>query len=1071
MITHDIFCRKNNITSAASILYLAVPRATTSCIFSILILLHSISVFAAESGALEINEQSEYTRHLIFPFHNKAHRERSAGNFRAAEENYKKILGLDPGNIDARISLGEVQIKLEKNFEAIENLSLVSGKSEFARNLLISLYKKTLDLTEPKYLKKLLSLCIPSSCTDHLSEISYNLSENDGPDSAGSFLTQAIALLPNNFSASLLSLRSAYDEKAGNWKLAVEALEEVGTIRPLNPKEAYRLGIARINLGQPELAIQYIGYLSGPPPELSRNLSTNILETAIHLSQKNLTLDIYNSDSIRNSLSRIEARKLGKLLSLHGYFSEAEELYLEGEITDCREFINLYAAAKEKEKLISALASCDESVGETEWLQYASNIGTIESLSLRTLSGQLEIERIRALSDAFIELDMHQEATQALGSLPENSLTLSMHKKMAYSLEKTTDKIAAAESFYSLAQRLKDNGSHGYGRFLERSSDLYAEAGKESLALYSLGSIFPFEGIDEENSLNSKLLNLISKQRNNQHKEILRLMYRRPFPETMAIHFADVWGDLGSCRGLARFGTADIAVRNVVILARCYEKESPGLASYYYQIAIDKGFTEVKHYLAYSQHRSGDFLQAVNTWKSIPENALSQENIVAAATSALAANQLESAEGWWRKAADTTNEEWWLLGTLISRKRNRPNEALERVNQGISLSEAANPILHFNRSLIRRQIGDSEGARSDEQLLKGLTNALSPSQYAHLALTGEKSSVSDSIECLKIALSAQPENEEWRAQLAYLNQQAGNRAETLREVKTTIARLHPEIAPHSLEEPAIRQKLADLRSMHSRISRKRTFHAGAWSGRATTASDGIAATGDPFSWSGTYVSYEHLLPDRTGKSPSTFTAYGRAMKSWTESHEGDNALLAGIGIRWQPLLQQDLNFYAEMNHREHHSGFDSTELMMRATGALASNYPTPYKWIANADTHFGQLLYLDAAYWAETNDYAYLARYSVGPYYQTPIHWADLLQPYGFFQLDGSQNAGTNPYSEIETRNSSAGFGLAWYLWTHEDRYNTHRNSYIFRLEYQSILDSLQQTGNGLFLKMEAFLQ
>ncbi|WP_446731651.1 NfrA family protein, partial [Pseudomonas soli] len=297
----------------------------------------------------------------------------------------------------------------------------------------------------------------------------------------------------------------------------------------------------------------------------------------------------------------------------------------------------------------------------------------------------------------------------------------------------------------------------------------------------------------------------------------------------------------------------------------------------------------------------------------------------------------------------------------------------------------------------------------------------------------------------------------------------------------------------SLEARKYRQRRA-----HETLSRRDSITlASTWSPAGTSTNDKFLDTGER---SGTsrrarsqnvqLAMWDHALGEEPSRNGSTLSVYGRVLFGGQSRTDYAQSMGTGVGLRYKPLGQANLNLYAELYHQRqidstHYSGLSlgellspakvggnwgdlrhnaesSNDLLLRATASFLDQGKYRNDWRIDEDDWDERFLYLDAAWWTRAGDHAWLSRFQQGHAWKLPSQSPQTIMPYGFLEF-----ASQDPSNDWR-QDARAGVGVRWQWWFDDDRYNAYRGSLKVRAEYQQALGgNLYERGNGVLLGVE----
>jgi len=532
-------------------------------------------------------------------------------------------------------------------------------------------------------------------------------------------------------------------------------------------------------------------------------------------------------------------------------------------------------------------------------------------------------------------------------------------------------------------------------------------------------------------------------------------------------------------------------------LGRCAMPEQPGEAVVYYQAAERLGDPGNRLPLAYALEAAGDAEAALPIWRSLPASAWTDNARLTAAAGALNAGDPQAARRYWDAAAHRSADDW-ALGAAIAQRQGDLPAALGFQRQALAHSPRAD---HYYAAASTAQLaGDS--AQSTAWLAEAVRLAPDQPRYRadygmRLAGSPDKAQRRQAIPYLERATQDFPEDYRLGETLALRYDEAENSAAARRELRRVI-----DVEEHlvdgddeygSLEARKYRQRRA-----HESLSRRDTITlASTWSPAGTSTNDKFLDNGQRSgsrrrtqSQNVQLAMWDHALGEEPSRNGSTLSVYGRVLFGGQSRTDYAQSMGTGVGLRYKPFGQANLNLYAELYHQrqidaEHYSGLSlgellspakvggnwgdlrhnaesSNDLLLRATASFLDQGAWRNDWRIDEDDWNERFLYLDAAWWTRAGDHAWLSRYQQGHTWKLPGSSAQTVMPYGLLEF-----ASQDPSNDWR-QDARAGVGVRWQWWFDDDRYNAYRGSLKVRAEYQQSLGgNLYQRANGVLVGAE----
>ncbi|MDH0301589.1 MULTISPECIES: phage receptor [unclassified Pseudomonas] len=532
-------------------------------------------------------------------------------------------------------------------------------------------------------------------------------------------------------------------------------------------------------------------------------------------------------------------------------------------------------------------------------------------------------------------------------------------------------------------------------------------------------------------------------------------------------------------------------------LGRCAMPDQPGEAVVYYQAAERLGDSASRLPLAYALEASGDSEAALPIWNSLPASAWSDNARLTAARGALDAGDADAARRHWDAAAHGSADDW-ALGAAIAQRQGDARQALELQREALRHNPRADH--YYAAAGTAQQAGDS--AQSTAWLAEAVR--LSPEQPRYRADYGMRLAGSDdqqqrraAIPYLERATRDFPEDYRLGETLALRYDEVEDSASARRELRRVLD-VEQNLVDGDDEYGSLEARKYRQRRAHETLSRRDTITlASTWSPAGTSTNDKFLDTGEREGTSRRARSqnvqlamWDHALGEEPSRNGSTLSVYGRVLFGGQSRTDYAQSMGTGVGLRYKPFGQANLNLYAELYHQrqidsDHYSGLSlgellspakvggnwgdlrhhaesSNDLLLRATASFLDQGRYRNDWRVDEDDWGERFLYLDAAWWTRAGDHAWLSRFQQGHAWKLPGNSPQTLMPYGFLEF-----ASQDPSNDWR-QDARAGVGVRWQWWFDDDRYNAYRGSLKVRAEYQQSLGgNLYERANGVLLGVE----
>lgn len=826
---------------------------------------------------------------------------------------------------------------------------------------------------------------------------------------------------------------------------AVRCRSEVG-------QNAVRLGelkVAQAQLTDPKFA-------SAPQGEALRDA---ILQRAIYLRQWEIADALFSERERQHGLSAAEQQQWFTVLLAQQQYERLQARQAQGIFTS-PEYSLAYATtleqSGERARLQAYLARqqpvFNTAEEEKRWLYLLSRYSAQPEKALAQYSAQFNENRLFIMGETLpglIKRGEYSAARQLLAGVPEDALPQARYS-LSLATNNTQETLRLARQLYT--RRPKDL------QLLDTLSWQLIAAGQGQEAAHILLQGYPFPG-DEKvaEALTRRLIGLLrdhpdwattaQKAKLSQPLAAFRqrqLQSQLPWLAENCASVRKLLGDLSPSYDAAAWSQ----------LAACYRDDLPGMALYAAQQAQARAPDSWRHRaVAYQAYQAQDYAAAMRAWKKLPLNDMRNEDLFAAANTALAAGEIQNVALWLQEAQkrgmDNNENYWWLHAQRYLPQA--PEKALADVNRALAIAPSERA--YVLRAQLYRELGNTPAAVED--LRKAL--AINPHNAASRAALGyalwDEGETEASRAELELALKAMPDDPALIRQLAYVNQRLDDVFATQYYARQAVDDINnaAEIKPLSAEQT--QQRFA-FRRLHEDIARRWSFSfdstLGLRSGAVNSANNAVNGASPGKS----YRSYGQFEAEyRIGRNQliegDLLSVYSRLFADTAGSGVAmpvKNPML-GAGVRWKPL--RDTVFFLAVEQQapldKHHGEADT---LLRASASFFNNGRFSDEWHPSGAGWFANNLYLDGAQYVRQDIQAWTADYRIS--WHQKVARGQTLEPYGHLQANG--------YRDGETRGAqTGGVGVRWNIWTGETRYDAWPHKVSLGLEYQRTLKTVNQ--------------
>lgn len=605
----------------------------------------------------------------------------------------------------------------------------------------------------------------------------------------------------------------------------------------------------------------------------------------------------------------------------------------------------------------------------------------------------------------------------------------------------------------------------GY-KLLDPLSYRLMEAGAPDEARRLLLASYPFGGHPQAGVLFARLAVLASKQAQAFSAED-RARLARPL-ESVPLRIAQVpiLAALRDCDGI-REVMSDLSPDYPAELWRqlgdCYGSDRPGLAQYAYAEANKrKPDPDTTRALAYQAYGAKDYATALQAWRAVPAERMKTEDLLAAATTALSADQPAVARAWLDSYAGQGGRQdhayWWLRA-----QADEPRDpALARVDLENAIAQHPDARYYARLAALQAQAGESQ------QSLASLQHAavLAPDDDKLAAQLGyaylQNGSPALAATQFERAHRANPDDPKLTWQLLYVHQQLGDNAQARDYAAQAIDQLDAGMgaAPAGTANAAPdEQQRYDLRRLHEDLGRKWRFNADLTLGDTVSSAANAANPGTSYR---SYFQVEgqyRFDPRWTGGDINTLAAYARAFAG---SGAGGSVWpvhgwMLGVGLHWKPFLTQNIVLSAEQQTPVSGSRFTRNDTMLRAAGSWSFGPHLNDDWHPGGRGWWSQNFYVDVARYLRAKETVFTADYQLG--WHRKLGDGQSLQPYVRLQYTGiDRNRGSFQ------RDGRVGLGVQWNVWYGETHYDAYPHRFSVAIEGQHAFTSYLREKNAVFL-------
>ncbi len=492
--------------------------------------------------------------------------------------------------------------------------------------------------------------------------------------------------------------------------------------------------------------------------------------------------------------------------------------------------------------------------------------------------------------------------------------------------------------------------------------------------------------------------------------------------------------------------------------------------------------------LAYQAHSAGDFVTALQAWRSVGDERLSGDELLRAATTALAAGEHAQAARWlenFQARGSALDYGYWSM-VADSLAHSDPAASAAALEKAMALEPRA--VDYARRARLEHDAGRQvrwleRAAELDRE--NGVIQAELGYAYARAGRpAGAERAFAN-------AAALDPDNMNLQIELGYAHWRSGRAAEAKRALERAwqadpdrlvlaeqLVYVHQRLKQNDqarwyarkvLDAPATGREgepredavaVADrrfgLQRLHEDLGRRATISLDGWSGTHVGTGTSASDTGRG------YNSYSQFEVDvRLGnpsiRNGSTVSAYTRVIGDGGADRSplpSENPML-GVGLRWKPLASRIIYLAAENQTALGSAG--GRDVLLRVSASFLNGGRYGDDWHPSRRGWFTRNLYVDGAHYLEANRSAFTADYRSS--YHQKIAGGQTVEAYGHLQFNGLQ-------SRRLERDIRSGAGLRWNIWHGATRYDAPPHKIALGVEFQHAFQTYLRDRSGLFVTL-----
>lgn len=1019
---------------------------------------------------------SDFDRFRSFPYMDRSYREARNNNWPEVERLTRHLLERVPNNDEARSLL--IQALAHQNrYQEAEQLAEAQGKDS-DELLELRLLRIEQDPPDAATVERWMNDSQINQRIRLRQAYSLSLGKHGGPQKALDWLNQ---LRPAGDDNILRQSRANWAEQVGDWDETIQQLAPLAASGQLGGDDWQRLANAYVQRLD-EAPLQAL-LAKAPSEEAARNVRLAMVDRAVamgHEQQARRWLQALPEADRDQPQHRLQLLELARQ-SDDGALVRELSNDLQKPCLETAEWLSRNAPQQAREQLAQCRAEDDPKT----WLILAQRLHADDLLQTQRLPQPWDSQRQQRLLEIWKEEGKTRQVMDWLAAQPQTPAILQQRAELLEGSGRGRDAGTAWEKLY------RQTGSLDA---LNQATYLMLNAGRKTEARTLLEQAYDRHQGRLSAPLLQRLAGLYSQTDTPLDSRRASALIPRVDPASRGLLLARL-AESGQCDAVrAAIPGEPGEAGQLRALGRCAMPEHPGEAVIYYQAAerLDPAGSRLP--LAYALEAAGDSAGAQRIFDSLPAREWTDNARLTAARSALNAGKAERAEQHWNSAAHTAADDW-ALGATIAERRGDLSLALERRRHALQHQPRAEH--YYDASITAQKTGDL--AQSTAWLAEAVR--LAPEQPRYRAdygmrLAGDKDPAvrRQSIPYLQQATRSFPEDYRIGETLAWRYDEVEDSAAARKELRRVID-VEQDLVDGDDEYGSLEARKYRQRRAHEALSRRDTVTlASTWSPAGISTNDNFRASDNPQrraqSQNVQMAMWDHALGEEPSRNGSTLSVYGRVLFGASGRSDYAQSMGTGVGLRYKPLGQANLNLYAELYHQrqiddDHYDGLSlgqllspakvggnwkdlrshadsSNDLLLRATASFFDQGDYRADWRVDEDDWNERFLYLDAAWWTRAGDHQWLSRYQQGHTWKLDTQSPQTLMPYGFVEF-ASQDPSNDWRQDLR-----AGVGLRWQWWFDDDKYNAYRGSLKVRTEYQQSLGgNLYERANGVLLGVE----
>ena len=589
---------------------------------------------------------------------------------------------------------------------------------------------------------------------------------------------------------------------------------------------------------------------------------------------------------------------------------------------------------------------------------------------------------------------------------------------------------------------------------------------REIEATKELKVVYPYGGYTskEREVLTNYLLNFLADlDKKSLQKILLAEREKLTLTSTQAVSAAQLWAKIGYCDKAESLFPKPLQKKSLLSLAHCY-KDSHSVYAYDYFLKADAlgSDSQTMVALAYEEMNQGDVDNAYLHWKKAINKGIQPIHYLSASQVAIAQEDFVQAEMWlatYEVKKGEQNAFYWDLKAKLASQDNNDAFALTALENAQSLKPTNDRLIELaklqSKDVAMNSYHQAELTLKQLYITSPNDSALAVKIGNLLVLQGKQK---QAVPYFERSLKGQPDNYPMQQKISYLYLLTGDRNNATKwSAKAT------ENIDYYITEPmngvSVAEQKFNQKRYNEQLHRAYNLNVDFWNGKNSIPA---YLPVEPLNDVDDYANYwnAELLtaPNAFVTDMGEFTFYGRMFGQ----NSGDNMLsgpsgvdLLGIGVKYKPFQSQGIYLIAEP---QYYFEKENSEIMLRASASFFASDRYSPQWHVQGNGWTEQELYIDVAYWLESEEHSALAKYTLGHNFkiESNLQYGLTVKPFVLAQI-AERTLGFD---------SRLGAGVAVQLWSGGNKTMAYKRKSTLELQVDKAVNTYLDDDVGVSLTM-----